>query len=142
LGINTLLRQAAFLSMIAQDTAELKFFEEFGDGSMYEGRIDLGNTQPGDGRRYKGRGAVMLVGRANYQRFGDALDLDLISHPESLSSSPEIALLVGAAYWNERKLGEAADFGNPARISRLLIGRVNPKFLSYYERALVALNTR
>jgi putative chitinase len=65
LGINTLLRQAAFLSMIAQDTAELKFFEEFGDGSMYEGRIDLGNTQPGDGRRYKGRGAVMLVGRAN-----------------------------------------------------------------------------
>ena len=93
-GINTLLRQAAFLSMIAQDTAELKFFEEFGDGSMYEGRIDLGNTQPGDGRRYKGRGAVMLVGRANYQRFGDALDLDLISHPESLSSSPEIALLL------------------------------------------------
>ena len=80
--------------MIAQDTAELKFFEEFGDGSMYEGRIDLGNTQPGDGRRYKGRGAVMLVGRANYQRFGDALDLDLISHPESLSSSPEIALLL------------------------------------------------
>ena len=74
--------------------------------------------------------------------FGDALDLDLISHPELLSSSPEIALLVGAAYWNERKLGEAADSGNPARVSRLLMGTVNKNFLSYYNRAMVALNTR
>ena len=141
-SINTPLRQDAFLAMIAHETVELTFFEEYGDGSIYEGSIDLGNTQPGDGHRYKGRGAVMLVGRANYQRFGDALDLDLISHPELLSSLPEIALLVGAAYWNERKLGEAADSGNPARVSRLLMGTVNKNFLSYYNRAMVALNTR
>jgi predicted chitinase len=141
-GIYTPLRQAAFLAMIASETAELKYFEEFGDGSIYEGRMDMGNTQPGDGRRYKGRGAVMLVGRANYQRFGDALGLDLISHPELLSSSPEMALLVGAAYWNESKLGEVADSGNPRRVSLMISAQVNQNFLSYYKRAIAALNTR
>ena len=99
-GINTPIRQAAFLAMIAYETIELTSFEEFGDGSLYEGRNDMGNKQPSDGRHYKGRGAVMLAGRGNYQRFGDALDLGLISHPEVVASSPELALLVGTAYWN------------------------------------------
>lgn len=46
---------------------------EFASGAAYEGRKDLGNTQPGDGKRFKGRGPIQLTGRANYKKAGDAV---------------------------------------------------------------------
>src|SRR6185503_12838834 len=52
--------------------------------SRYEGREDLGNTQPGDGKRFIGRGLIQTTGRANYQATGNALGVDLIAHPEML----------------------------------------------------------
>jgi len=56
--------------------------EEFASGKQYEGRADLGNTQPGDGPLYKGRGYVQITGRANYRKFSRLLDTDLVGSPK------------------------------------------------------------
>ena len=62
--------------------------EEFASGKQYEGREDLGNVQPGDGPRYKGRGYVQITGRANYRKFSRLLDVDLIGSPKLTLDPP------------------------------------------------------
>lgn len=64
--------------------------EELASGDAYEGRRDLGNTQPGDGRRFKGRGYVQITGRSNYAKWSQRLGIDLINNP-GLASNPAIA---------------------------------------------------
>ncbi len=87
-----LLRESAFLAQLAHESAELRYMEEIASGSAYEGRRDLGNTRPGDGKRYKGRGPIQLTGRANYQKYGHLLGLDLVNHPEH-AALPQLARL-------------------------------------------------
>lgn len=55
----------AFLGQVSHETLELRFLSEIVSGHAYEGRKDLGNTQPGDGEYYKGRGTKQITGRAN-----------------------------------------------------------------------------
>ncbi|MEJ5329018.1 MAG: SH3 domain-containing protein [Desulfobaccales bacterium] len=59
----------------------------------YEGRRDLGNTQPGDGYRYRGRGYVQITGRANYEKYARIIRKDLVGQPD-LALEPEIALFI------------------------------------------------
>lgn len=108
--INTPLRQAAFLAQLAHESAELRYMEEIADGSAYEGRRNLGNTQPGDGRRYKGRGPIQLTGRANYEKYGELLNLDLVNNPKQ-AASPEVGFRIAGLYWKLNGLNELADKG-------------------------------
>ena len=89
-GINTPLRMAHFLAQVAHESGELRYAEEIASGSAYEGRKDLGNTQKGDGVRFKGRGYIMLTGRVNYQAYQDSGYCvgNLMAHPEWLTKSP------------------------------------------------------
>jgi putative chitinase len=96
-GITTPLRQAHFLAQVGHETGELRYIEEIASGAAYEGRRDLGNTEPGDGVRFKGRGLIQLTGRANYAKYGLAIGKDLVTNdhwyqvaedPNSRSMSP------------------------------------------------------
>lgn len=65
--------------------------------SAYDGRKSLGNTQPGDGARFRGRGFVQLTGRDNYTRYGQSLGIDLTVNAD-LANAPEVASLLLAYF--------------------------------------------
>jgi putative chitinase len=122
--ITTPRRQAAFLAQLAHESGELRFWEELADGKAYEGRKDLGNVQPGDGPRYKGRGPIQLTGRNNYRAAGLALGVDLENNPEH-AKEPAIGFRVATWFWTTRGLNAFADAGDFREITRRINGGYN-----------------
>jgi putative chitinase len=107
-GISNPIRQAAFLAQVCHESGSLRYTEEIASGEAYEGRADLGNTQPGDGKRYKGRGLLQITGRANYRATGNALNIDLEDSPHLLSGV-STACRASAWWWREHGCNELAD---------------------------------
>lgn len=134
--INTPARQASFLAQVGHESGQLRYVKELASGRAYEGRKDLGNTEPGDGVRFKGRGLIQITGRANYARCGAALGYDLISHPEYLES-PALACRSAAWFWNANGLNELADAGDQVKVTRRINGGTNglADRLALYETA-------
>lgn len=122
--INTPARQASFLSQIGHESGQFRYVLELASGAAYEGRKDLGNTQPGDGVRYKGRGLIQITGRANYKACGAALGLDLIGYPELLEQ-PVNACRSAGWFWKTRGLNELADAGDQVRVTKRINGGTN-----------------
>lgn len=88
-------RLAAWLATLAVESGELKYQEEIASGAAYEGRRNLGNTQKGDGVRFKGRGRIQITGRDNYQSYTDYLRksphlpfIDFMQNPKALANEP------------------------------------------------------
>lgn len=96
---------------------------------VYGGRADLGNTEPGDGARFIGRGFLQITGRANYRALGRMLGLDLEAEPE-LAARPDIAVRLACAYWTSRKINEACDCGRFREATR----RINGATVGYADR--------
>lgn len=83
--------QIAYILATAEHESHLgQWMEELDSGYRYEGRKDLGNTQPGDGPKYKGRGFVQMTGRNNYAQWSQYLDIDLLEKPQK-AADPEVA---------------------------------------------------
>lgn len=133
--INTPVRAQAFLAQLAHESGELKYFEELASGGAYEGRGDLGNTQAGDGMRFKGRGPIQLTGRYNYSEYGAMLAAEfpadskgnpnwLVENPE-LASRPDIGFRLAAAYWEKHGLNGLADAGDFDAITKRINGGYN-----------------
>ncbi|MGE0224149.1 MAG: peptidoglycan-binding protein [Acetobacteraceae bacterium] len=123
-AIKTDLRVAHFAAQICHEAAGLRTTEEFASGAAYEGRQDLGNTQPGDGPRYKGRGLIQLTGRANYRRYGAILELDLENDPEG-AGEPVTSLRIACEYWKSKHLNFHADRDDVRTITQLINGGQN-----------------
>lgn len=141
-------RIAAFLAQIGHESGQLRYVRELG-GSEYLSKYDtgklaerLGNTPEadGDGQFYRGRGLIQVTGRANYAECGEALGLDLISHPELLEQ-PEHAAMSAAWYWGSRGLNSLADKGELLLITKRINGGTNglADRQALYDRALEAL---
>lgn len=123
-GIDTPARQSAFIAQLAHESGQFRYVRELASGQAYEGRADLGNTEFGDGVRYKGRGLIQITGRANYAKCGDGLGLDLIASPELLEL-PHPACDSAAWFWQSRNLNALADEGDFVRITKRINGGTN-----------------
>lgn len=125
-GITTKLRAAHYLAQVAHETGQLRWLEEIASGKQYEGRKDLGNTQPGDGVRFKGRGLLQTTGRANYQAYADSEYCvgDLMSHPEWLAKFPG-AQKASMFFWKKKKLNALADKDDANSVTRRINGGYN-----------------
>lgn len=123
-SINTPLRQAHFLAQIAHESDRFNALEEYASGEDYEYRSDLGNTQPGDGVRFKGRGLIQVTGRTNYLECGRALGVDLISNPKRLAD-PDLACRSAGWYWSTRQLNGDADRDDVRTVTRVINGGYN-----------------
>lgn len=122
--INTPARQASFLSQVGHESGQLRYVRELASGAAYEGRKDLGNTQPGDGERYRGRGLIQITGRANYTAAMMALDVDVVEHPELLET-PVLACRSAAWFWKSHGLNELADAGDQVKVTKRINGGTN-----------------
>lgn len=122
--LDTGLRLAHFMGQCAHESGGFRYMEEIASGQAYEGRRDLGNTQPGDGRRYKGRGPIQLTGRTNYRRFGREIGIDLERHPE-IVALPSIGLWAGCEYWDNRNINALADDDKTTAVTRAINGGIN-----------------
>ena len=118
---------AQFMAQVSHESMGFSTLVEKGKDSYfkkYEGRKSLGNTQPGDGLRFKGRGFIQLTGRANYQHFGNKIGMDLINNPE-LAARPDVAAKLALAYWNERVKPKVKDFNDTKKVTKLINGGYN-----------------
>jgi predicted chitinase len=131
-GIEAPLRASAFLAQLAHESGELQFMEEIWGPTAAQRRYEppsdlarkLGNTQPGDGRRFKGRGPIQITGRANYQTFGGLMALDLVGNPEQ-AATPEVGFAIAGTFWERKGLNALADAGNFTEITRRINGGQN-----------------
>lgn len=100
-GLGNATAQALFLGVCAVESDRFQTFEEYADGSRYEGDMDLGNTEEGDGARYKGRGVIQLTGRRNVQSFANHIgNQSVVSDPAQISTNPYFALMSAVFYWS------------------------------------------
>lgn len=139
-GIDTPEREAAFIAQVAHESAGFYYTRELASGEAYEGRADLGNTQAGDGKRFRGRGFIQITGRANYRAVSDALGADFVANPEWLEET-DAAARSAAWFWQSRNLNELADKGDFKAITKRINGGLNgySDRLTYWERAKAQL---
>lgn len=125
-GIDTPLRMCHYLAQILHESGEFKYTLEIASGKAYEGRKDLGNTEPGDGVRYKGRGLIQITGRANYAAYTASKYCkgDVVKNPELLEK-PLGAVKSSMWYWLTHDLNSYADKDNILRITKIINGGTN-----------------
>lgn len=139
-GIDSPLRIAAFVAQLAHESGQFRYMEEIASGAAYEGRKDLGNVFPGDGKRFKGRGPIQLTGRTNYRDAGKDLGLELEANP-TLASSPEVGFRTAGWFWKRKALNTLADAGEFKAITKKINGGYNglEDRIKYYTVAKSAL---
>lgn len=118
------LETAHLLAQLAHESDRFATTEEYASGRAYEGRRDLGNTEPGDGPRFKGRGLIQLTGRDNYRRFGARIGIDLEADP-ARAAEPRLSLRLACLYWRDRDLGLPARRDDLLAVTRGINGGTN-----------------
>ncbi|WP_230870831.1 M15 family metallopeptidase [Mycobacterium canetti] len=140
-------RIAMWCAQIGHESGGLYYTEEIASGAAYEGRSDLGNTQPGDGMRFKGRSWIQITGRSNYTRLSQwAYDNKYVGSPTVFVDNPErlaadeYAGLGAAWYWVVARpdINAHADRRDLETVTRRINGGLNglPDRRSRYDRAL------
>jgi putative chitinase len=120
---------AQFMAQVRHESADFSRMKEIGGHKYYAKRYDpklapktakiLGNTKPGDGERYFGRGFIQITGRSNYQMAGDAIGIDLVKHPE-LAARPDIAAKIAVWYWKTRVKPNVSNFNDTSAVTKMI----------------------
>jgi len=144
----TALRTAAFVAQLAHESGEFRWMEEIWGPTPAQLRYEppndlakrLGNTEPGDGKRFKGRGPIQITGRFNYAKYGKLLGRDLVAEP-ALAAAPEVAFATAGLFWQSNGLNELADAEDFVKITRRINGGTNglADRQMYYARAKAVL---
>lgn len=158
--INTPVRAAPFLAQIGHESLDFRFMEEIWGPTevqkTYERPLvngvpaspiygappgtrlpkwqQLGNTEPGDGYRFRGRGPIEVTGRGNYGKAGFKLKLDLLAHPELLLV-PINGFRASGLFWHDHGLNELADQGSEEAF-REITRKVNGAYTDLDRRRL------
>lgn len=131
-GINDPIELAAFLAQTSVETGRFKYMKEIGNKNRIEKMYDpkfnkqgakvLGNTKPGDGWKYKGRGFIQLTGRDNYTRASRDLGIDIVKNPDLVAKDPEIAAKTSVWYWKTHVRPQVKDFRDTAAVTKAVQG--------------------
>jgi putative chitinase len=129
---------AQFLAQCEHETGDFAHLEELG-GNRYLAKYDptvnpakakaLGNTEAGDGAKYKGRGFIQITGKANYANAGQALGIDLVNNPE-LAAKPDVAAKSAVWYWQNRVKPYVQNFSDTRSVTK----RINPGLQGLQDR--------
>lgn len=124
-GVNTNLRLCHLFSQLAEESNGFRTLVEYGNKGYfhrYDGK--LGNTIPGDGYKYRGRGYIQITGKTNYKKIGSELKINLLINPDLLEN-PEIALMASCEYWKDHNLNHYADKNDIVSITKRINGGLN-----------------
>jgi putative chitinase len=121
-AINSTLRQAAFIANLAHESGEFRYMQEIADGSAYDNRADLGNTDPEairiakangttPGRMWKGHGPIQITGFWNHRAVGEYLGIDAVHYPGMLCQ-PHYGCLSAGWFWHVNGINAFADKGD------------------------------
>jgi predicted chitinase len=128
-GISDSTEFAAIMAQCSHESGGFKYVRELGNDayfSKYDGRADLGNTQPGDGLKFKGRGFIQITGRDIYSKAGAYLGIDLIGNPALAEDSATAAKLVLFFFFEYKKTRTATlNWGDCTAVTRLVNGGTN-----------------
>jgi len=136
-NINTINRIAMFLAQCLHESGGFKYLKEIWGNPptawqvKYEGHVGLGNTQPGDGKLFMGRGLVQLTGRKNYQAFADWVNNPEIMKNPALVSEPKYAILSAIYYFTINNLNKFSDKDDIVGCTKAINGK---KMLGLEER--------
>lgn len=141
--INTYPRIAMFLAQLAHESGEFRYMEELANGSAYDHRADLGNTDENairiaslhgstPGRWWKGHGPIQITGYTNHMVCGNVLGLDLLNNP-LLLTQPKDGCRSAAWFWKSRELNEMADHDTEEAF-KTATRRINGGLTHYEER--------
>ena len=116
---------AHFLAQACHETDHFKTTREYASGKAYEGRLDLGNKNPGDGVRYRGRGIFQTTGRNNYLQLGITMGKrDLFVNNPELLEQPEYAVWSACEYWKTRGLNDIANHADTDILKKKYRGKI------------------
>lgn len=130
----TVERAAMFCAQLGTESGGLRWVEELASGDAYEGRRDLGNIYPGDGRKYKGHGFIQVTGRHNHEALSKwAFSQGLTSSPTvfvdnpSLLTQDEWAFTSAVWYWTVARpqINALCDKGDIEGVTRAINGGLN-----------------
>lgn len=130
--IDTLARQAAFLAQVGHESGGLQWMHEIWGPNDVQERYEppsdlatrLGNTQQGDGFRYRGRGPIQITGRYNYRVLGPIIGLDLEAHPEMLDDITNACRSAGA-FWKLKACNTFVDLNDFIGLTKRINGGLN-----------------
>lgn len=140
--VNTPLRFAAFIANVLHESGCFKYVRELASGEAYEGRKDLGNIHPGDGKTFKGRGLIQVTGRTNYSQISkDWYGDDTLIKTPDLLATPENAVRSAYWFWNTHNLNAIADMPDFIKVVKRINGGTNGlrERTAFYNKALQVL---
>jgi putative chitinase len=127
-NITTYLRITHFLAQVMHESGGFRYLKELWGPTAaqagYEGRSDLGNTQSGDGFRFRGRGLIQLTGRYNYRLFSNDIGVDFVSNPDLVAQAP-YAVLAAGWFWDRNNINALADIDDAYAVTRRINGGLN-----------------